>query len=229
MSITVGDLDGYAERLHDTHKTKTARRTLTKTILNGVTVDTPIAGDDLAVVLGILAGHPSAAEKVGVGITSIHVELGYMGTKGFHITRTDGSTTDFSYLKCLRPDSAKGAVERGCRAAVHADIVLFRTNWEWTDGCCHLTGLPIKSDDAEVHHAPPMFDRLVQAWVATRGGFEVVGDRMQGGDNLIGDLLSYDDTESWLDYHRTHAVLMVVHKTANASIEAARRSIKKAG
>lgn len=222
----VTDLQQYAESLDATFRTKVAKVERAQAILNGATLDIDLAGDDLAVVLGILAHHPSVAQKVGAGVASIHVSPAKMGSRCFRIVRVDGTTTDFSYIKCLRKTNSKVSVTQACREAVRPQVELVKLHWLWTDGTCQVTGLPISEETCHVHHAPPMFDRLTAEWAASRGGFDAVADRMRSGDNTYGATLSFDDEQSWLTYHDTHAVLQVIHAKANLSIEAARRAIQ---
>ena len=50
----------------------------------------------------LISLHPHAEEKLGSGAGHFTVEPAMHGTRCFYLTRSDGSKTDFSYLKCLR-------------------------------------------------------------------------------------------------------------------------------
>lgn len=224
MTIGIDDLNACRSALASL-RTQVAKAERVKAILHGVTLDAPLAGDDLKVVLGLLAAHPNVIDKVGAGISHITV-IRNMGSRSFQLHRIDGTFTDFSYRKCLSPVTPKQAVSDACRAAIRPAVQTIKMERLWSSGLCELTGLPITDEDSQVHHAPPMFDQLVGTWILTRGGFETVADRLVRGDNIIGQHLSHDDQADWLAYHNQHAVLMLVHKKANLSIEAARRTIK---
>lgn len=226
MTVTVSQLGQYADDLTRLARTQVAKADLAKTILNGVPFDMPLAGDDLAAILGLLANHPQAAAKVGAGLERITVARALMGSRCFQIHRVDGTTTDFSYRKCLTTTSPKTAVTAACRLAVAAHMQIVKTEKLWATGQCEVTGMPVDDQNSHLHHAPPMFDQLVGQWVAQSGGFETVSDRLKREDNQHGETLSYDDRTSWLAYHDQNAVLQLVHKKANLAIEAARRGIQ---
>lgn len=54
----------------------------------------------------LLALHPRAAEKVGPGVEHFYVAGAAYGSRCFYVKRTDGTRTDFSYLKCLAAPKA---------------------------------------------------------------------------------------------------------------------------
>ncbi|KAG6543384.1 hypothetical protein Mapa_015298 [Marchantia paleacea] len=66
----------------------------------GETVD---AESQKMLLQDVLIHHPRREEKFGCGVNSVKVDSHpeYPATKCFHVVRTDGSTSDFSYRKCL--------------------------------------------------------------------------------------------------------------------------------
>lgn len=65
----------------------------------GQTISNPA---HIAALNDLLLHHPEAAEKIGVGIQSFFVgDGGEHGGQCFWIRRTDTSTDDFSFKRCL--------------------------------------------------------------------------------------------------------------------------------
>lgn len=64
---------------------------------------TPIPEPHHSFLCALLARHPDATGKAGAGIRHFTVEPAMHGTRCFFLTRVDGTKTDFSYFKCLRP------------------------------------------------------------------------------------------------------------------------------
>lgn len=48
----------------------------------------------------LLAMHPEASDKIGVGIESFSVRMADYGTRCFWVNRTDGTTEKFSFKAC---------------------------------------------------------------------------------------------------------------------------------
>ena len=74
-------------------------RALRDSLIRGATVE----GKAATVLSALLEKHPKYAEKVGCGVSHFkydeHPE--YTGTMCFFIVRTDGTSEDFSFRKCL--------------------------------------------------------------------------------------------------------------------------------
>jgi hypothetical protein len=62
---------------------------------------TPIPEPHHSFLCALIARHPNATEKAGIGIRHFTVEHAMHGTRCFYLTRHDGTKTDFSYFKCL--------------------------------------------------------------------------------------------------------------------------------
>jgi hypothetical protein len=98
MKITFG---GY------TFSTKAAAVAFTRGILHGYKAEQRVNHADSFFLRALLELHPSAVEKIGVGAAYFTVEADrYFGTFHFQIHRTDGSSVDFSFVKCLQTENA---------------------------------------------------------------------------------------------------------------------------
>ena len=82
----------------------------------------PLEGDAFDDVCGLIMRHPSKDEKIGSGIDAIYVRQNPMfpTQRSFWIRRTDGTETDFSYLRCIDgcDKSARHWFNAACRYAV---------------------------------------------------------------------------------------------------------------
>lgn len=58
----------------------------------------------------ILKGHPEAAKKAGLGVRAIRTTTSKYGNRCFEVLRVDGTSAEFSYIKCLKRkrESARG-------------------------------------------------------------------------------------------------------------------------
>jgi hypothetical protein len=59
-----------------------------------------VSVDDAEHLTVLVAMHPEADEKIGVGIESFSVRTADYGTRCFWINRTDGTTEKFSFKSC---------------------------------------------------------------------------------------------------------------------------------
>jgi hypothetical protein len=64
----------------------------------GVELDEPL----YRFMLEILKRHPEAGQKIGVGIRAIRITSSKYGNRCFEALRVDGTSAEFSYIKCLK-------------------------------------------------------------------------------------------------------------------------------
>jgi hypothetical protein len=94
----------------------------------------------------------------------------------FVLVRTDGSRTDFSFMKCLRTPSSLDRFRAACRRTVADDVLAFkRAHFErHADAArcvvCPLSGRRLGWHQVHVDHAPPWtFRRIVDAFIEREG------------------------------------------------------------
>jgi len=171
----------------------------------------------------LVALHYDAQAKIGCGIRAIEVrQTPEYGSKGFYIVRTDGSDTDFSYLKCLEPRAAEHKFTAACRLAVqpHIDryrLYFFRVAKKPT---CPLTGEPLTLENAHVDHCPPFtFDRIVNAFAHLYGINADDPSLCKRADNLTTPLFADEVMrDRFVQFHNAFAQLRVVSASANVSL-----------
>lgn len=173
-------------------------------------------GDDQEFLLELLALHPEAAEKFGPGVE--HFEVRQNGsTVGFWIIRTDGSETDFSFIRCLRAPRHDEEVRAAMREAVR-DQKLAARDAAFANGevRCPITGELLTPQTCHVHHDEREFLELADAFAGEIGGYERI--EVVAGDGVIGRRLVDEDLKRrWQEFHERNARLVVVSVRANLS------------
>jgi hypothetical protein len=130
---------------------------------------------DATALRWLLTHHPGREAKIGCGVAAFVVRHAVYGTRCFEVIRADGSSTDFSYLTCIKgmAPSALTQALQAMRAAVIDDIAeakraLFRESGGIVE--CAVTGEPISLEEARADHAPPRtFGTLAIAFLEARG------------------------------------------------------------
>jgi hypothetical protein len=201
------------------YKTKTAAQEAIREVLYryepGEVVTLP---DDQEFLADLILNHPNPGSKIGVGIDRFEVRDNW-GTHGFWIIRTDGTETDFSFVKCLHAPTRQQTVRVALRRAVMDLMIQFREA-ALRDGpaVCPITGDPIDDFNAHVDHYDPTFYELADAYVAERGGYDAFRV-LDTADGVFGRRLADSLAEAaWQTYHETHANLRLVSKKANLSL-----------
>jgi hypothetical protein len=189
-------------------------RELLKTALLG----TEIIGNDATFLANLLQQHPDAARKIGAGVAFFTVEPNpQFGHPEFWLHRIDGTATNFSFLRCLRPSSPGEAVRNALRNAVVADIIEFRDQMFAARPAirCPITGDPAVLGNCHVDHAPPRtFARLAIEFTLAEGGEEqipIVDPDGETGSHMA----DTDQRTRWQEFHRRNAILRVVSVRGN--------------
>lgn len=93
--------------------TKDQVRSHASEVLNRSVIGVALDGADDRFARDLLACHPDASRKLGVGVEAVVViVVPEWGTRNFLVIREDGSTDNWSIKKCvanMRPDGAKEA------------------------------------------------------------------------------------------------------------------------
>jgi hypothetical protein len=120
--VTLGDLSFGSQTAADEHF---------KSILNRYELEQELNAEDHADVVSLLANHPNAKAKIGVGIRTLKVSATeYPSNRCFHIVRVDGSVENFSKEKCIKGDhSDLRKFYVACRKAVDPELRNFKDQY----------------------------------------------------------------------------------------------------
>lgn len=185
--------------------------------------DVPLRGGDHRFVLDLLGLHQERDAKVGCGVAHVSVRTNFNHggrTRGFWITRLDGTETDFSWVKCLSPPSHAQDVRKAFRDAIGDQMLEFkRAALSAGPVSCPCTGEPLGLASCHVDHvAPDTFLVLLGHFLAAEGiGYGQVRVRPTSD----GDVYNYLDdaglADRWLKFHRERAKLRLLSRTGNLS------------
>jgi len=182
--------------------------------------------EDDAFLRELIALHIDADEKVGCGIERFEVRRNAGNTLGFWIVRVDGTSTDFSFLRCLGAVTHSVRVRIAMRHSIHGDVVNFRER-AFADSktmTCPISNELVTRESCHVDHSEPKFLQLADAFAASIGGYEII--EADAFDGTFGAVFASSEVRSkWRAYHNAHAALRIVSRTANLST--LRRAIKR--
>jgi hypothetical protein len=182
-----------------------------------------IAGEDDLRLRELLANHPEANDKIGVGIAffCVATETRFGRTRHFVVHRIDGSFTDFSFHSCIDGRNEKRDRLEALRGAVEDQIVAFRNDCFAKHAVliCPLRGVSITRDAYHVDHEPPEdFQTLVGRWLASEGfGLADVRITPPADNQIVASMTDVAQIASWQKHHRETAKLRMLSPLGNLS------------
>jgi hypothetical protein len=205
-------------------KTKSALKQYISSMTQQYEVGEIINKADQEFMSEILSWHPRSKAKIGSGIKAFKIIETPHGTIGVELIRTDGSTTDFSYYKCIDGESKIKAVKAACRAAVADDIIsfkraIFKSKAKDEKIQCPFTGEWVGFSEAHVDHIPPQtFESIFQDWIE-KNSIDPETVEIEGfGDNEF--VKSFKDkrlSTSFREFHNKYAKLRITSALGNLS------------
>lgn len=192
-----------------------------KEILNGLPFGQMEDVEQIRFVVSVLRHHPRKDEKFRGGCSGISIRRNMYNTRGFHVHRPDGTTTDISYREAIRPSTDKGKMRQALRLAVDSWMIAEK-NRLWDDSAIDaVTGEEIgQFSECDLDHVGVEFNALADAWLAENGA-----PRLVTGDNIIGDEFADASVrQSWFDYHAANARVQIVHRETHKRITRERRA-----
>jgi hypothetical protein len=211
---------------HRTFPTKTAAIEYFRSLLAHHAVGDVLCegSPDFGDVRALLERHPERDQKVGCGIESFIIRLDNNKHKMFWLRRSDGTETDFSFYSCVKGHgpSLRQEFAEAARFSIHREIRAHKERYfsENSDAAglapCQETGQPMVFADAQVDHHPITFDYIIDRFLETLGvspSREILSaptDRQQ-----TTTFVCADTERHFVQFHRDHATLLVVHKSVN--------------
>ena len=203
--------------------TKKEAETYIRAILNRAQLDRKLQGDEFEFVLALMARNPNPGRSESA-VASIAVELvpEDLSLRRFRLNRKDGSTTAFSWRKCLSPPRKIDRLKCAMRTLIRAQIVDFRNQVRNQLGIkfvCPISNEEILTDEAHVDHVTPnTFDALVSRFFS-ESGIDPETVKTRNLDDTWGDEIEDNGVaQAWIDFHRSNAVLRLVSRKANLSL-----------
>jgi hypothetical protein len=154
-----------------------------------------------------LRGEEKLKEKIGSGI---FIDYNGSGDKAFFIRRTDGSETDFSYIKCFTKQSIFVDLSTACRNAIKEDKAALKTGLGY--------------DQYDVHHNGIDFKTIVQTFIKDKH-IDITTVEFLSGDRIEGRHFKDERLAlAFREFHSQFASLEVLPKTDHKTRHKHRRT-----
>lgn len=82
--------------------TRLALEVRLRQILRNSSIGIELGEEETEFLKGVLALHAEAERKIGAGVRAFRVTASKYGSRCFEVLRVDGTSAEFSYIKCLR-------------------------------------------------------------------------------------------------------------------------------
>ena len=179
------------------------------------------------VLYKLLENHPKADEKIGVGVDCFFVQQSKFKKNqyNFMIRRVDGSTTDFSFMKCLHPKRKLSKNKNWSlifRWTIKDQIDSFRDSAFGVVGkgnmfVCSETNLKFNKIYSHVDHVYPLtFDSIFLEFIKINN---IDLDKIELSDDLgtseVQKILDKKLVKSFSNFHKKRSVLRIVCSAAN--------------
>ena len=201
------------------YETKTEVHKLIKNILHKYQIDDVVNAEDKTILSDLLGYHQNFPQKRGCGIADFLIYINSYNRRGFKLIRLDGSSTDFSYMKCITHQSLASKVKECCREAVSLDIRNFKTN-QFSDKkemICPYSKEVVTQGNCHVHHQFPSFLEIFDEWYNSKTITE--SDISKSVDNSEArKFVNEDLKKDFREFHYRIANLQIVSIKANLSL-----------
>lgn len=120
--------------------------------------------------------------------------------------------TAFSYSKISKKMRTESDVKEACRNAVKEIKTEFKIRH--CHGRCPVSDLELTLDNAVVHHYNMFMNEVIEEWVKSKGGYEVVHQFVNPtiGGGTVTCFQDDEVTQDFIIYHNAHTHLVVLHK-----------------
>ena len=168
----------------------------------------------------LLQGHPDREQKIAGGVKAFSVQTVQYGTRCFVIHREHGTSTEFSFLSCIRGENIISDRNKALREEVSSQIEAFRRETFILNSItCPITNEVLSIQTCHIDHAPPFpFATLVQAWLEHEGiSFDEIIITQPSDNQFLARMTDDQQKRSWSSFHKRMAILRAVAPIANLS------------
>jgi len=196
---------------------KTQTKNFIKQIIGNYVDGEDLLPEDFKFMLGVLANHENAEDKIGCGVKRMWVATTIYNNRGFWLERNDGTKTDFSFLRCFTNSSPRTDYLKACRKAVESDIIEFRDRAFGSSSVitCPILNIPVTKHESHVDHHILPFIKIAKAF------FEMEKDiKFIHGDGKIGVEFADKEMEKrGVEFNNQRAQLRIISARANLQIK----------
>lgn len=183
-----------------------------------------LEGEHLEVLKGVLELHEDYDSKVGKGDFKLGIRPCPVNPRNrqFYILRSDGTNTDFSYVKCINKPSKATSLKKALRNLVMDQVMgykedYFNKNKDYNGYViCPVTKLKINKKSSHLDHYELQFNEIVKLWIEKEGIDTKNITLVKSGDNDYDmDIKEENIRESFYNFHKEHASYRVVLDKVN--------------
>lgn len=203
---------------------KTQKKKQCRSILDKYQFKTKITDiEDVKFLNELILNHKYKDEIIGVGISFFYVDSDGRGSRCFHITRNDSSTTHFSYNSCIESFSLEKDINDACRNTISNIIIKYKYDNLNMFSTCDITGEQLTNDNSDVDHYDLTFNELFKNWIKDKD-LNVLHESIINADYGM-EILGEPHYTDFINFHNNNTHLRLISKTANRSI--LRKQIKQ--
>ena len=197
--------------------TKEERRVMCSTILKSYNKGEKLDALDSAIMLHEFRNHIAWEEKKGPGVKYFYVGNGKYNGKCFYIKRTDNTSSDISYPKCISNPNKFSAIKQAGRNTITNLIYNFKAeNVIFNETLCSVTGEVLTKENTSIDHYDMTFDDMIMIWIEKKGVDVIFNELDHSG---LGVFFKSDTIKNdFLDFHNTNCKLRAVTINANLTI-----------
>ena len=175
-----------------------------------------VGGEDHKFLMALVDRHPDSDRKIGSGVWRFRRGRANHSTHCFYIDRMDGTTDDFSFVKCVagKTKGVQQELERALRAIIQPDMYVYKQKlFGMGDVKCSLSGMSLVWGDCHIDHYPVTFQTIVHRWLKQEDidptyDLFIPKYDLQLYPELVDEVL----VESFRDYHNSVARLRPLDK-----------------
>ncbi len=150
--------------------TKVDVKKIIQNILNNCEINIWLDKENKEILIDLLKNHEDYYSKVGCGIKGFKIKYNSWNQKSFYLYRVDGSSTDFSYLACLNPQTLNSLIKSACRNAIKKDIISFKIRKFEIEKITksEISNEEVSFNNCEVDHFNPTFKEIFKEWIKNK-------------------------------------------------------------
>ncbi|MFA0970736.1 DCL family protein [Pseudomonas amygdali] len=200
------------------YRTKKSATEEARRRINQYDAGSRISPNDEHFFTSLFALHSEYEEKKGPGIAHIKVERDFHNNRCLYIHRTDGTSTDCSWVHCIQPSSQKSVVSMAFRRAVKEIVTAFKEEQLEKVSICPILGMPLTYENSHTSYNPPRFEVLLKNFLNQE---EIPFDSVQLVNPDVADIdqrgiiSSKELVNRWRTYHQENAELQLLSAEAN--------------
>jgi hypothetical protein len=199
--------------MNNTEKTKACRN-----ILHYCKIGKYVRPEDFNFLIEIFQNHDEWIEKRGVGISNISTILTGYKNKCFVLHRTDGTTTDISYVASIKNISKLDNIKKACRNAIYPIIQDFKKNVKYGIDRCSISGDILTPENTHIDHYDLTFNEMFVEWL-TNYNIEILYNMInKTKDNSTQTIFNNSTVErDFIEFHNNNTKLRAITKISNLS------------